>query len=242
MADVRVAISLDSAVRGPIVTNETGPRNGWLVQALARAYTGGDWTSLSGGGGYDYSRFREAGIQGLALEDNYPSRKNTPPTTCRRSSERPVCSRWASRPWRLRASWAASTSTIRGCSGDVLLCPAPGFIHYPQAWALRCDRRWRAFAPCVGARLVAQACHLARTGHCARGDSRDDRSRWVRRQPALGARAEAHGLGDLPLAGLAQVIPPFGGLVAAVFAILVLGLAVLGYWLARRWTARADWS
>ena len=72
MADVRVVISMDSAVRGPISTNEIGPENGFVVQALARAYTGGAWTSASGGGGYDYTPFREAGVQGLVLEDNYP--------------------------------------------------------------------------------------------------------------------------------------------------------------------------
>lgn len=72
MKDVRIAISLDTAVNGPISTNEVGPDNGVLVGALARAYTNGAWTSFSGGGGYDSTPFREAGIQVYALESNYP--------------------------------------------------------------------------------------------------------------------------------------------------------------------------
>ncbi len=76
MADVRVAISIDTAVAGPISTNEVGPdNNGWLVHALARAYTGGTWTSFSGGGLYNSTPFRQAGIPVLALEDNYPFRQ-----------------------------------------------------------------------------------------------------------------------------------------------------------------------
>jgi hypothetical protein len=72
MSDVRVAISIDTAVAG-LLTNEVGPENnGWLVQALARAYTGGAWMSFSGGGEYNSTPFREAGILVLALEDNYP--------------------------------------------------------------------------------------------------------------------------------------------------------------------------
>jgi hypothetical protein len=74
MPDVRVAIGTDTAVGGPINVNETGPRNGWLVQALARAYTGGTWSSASGGGTYEYFAFRRAGVQGLELEDNYAFR------------------------------------------------------------------------------------------------------------------------------------------------------------------------
>jgi acetylornithine deacetylase/succinyl-diaminopimelate desuccinylase-like protein len=46
MGSVRVAISIDSAIAGFISMNEVGPKNnGWLVHALARAYTGGNWMS-----------------------------------------------------------------------------------------------------------------------------------------------------------------------------------------------------
>ena len=47
-----------------------------LVQAVGRAYTGGFWASSSGGNGYfEYSPFRDTGIQGLELEDNYAFRE-----------------------------------------------------------------------------------------------------------------------------------------------------------------------
>jgi acetylornithine deacetylase/succinyl-diaminopimelate desuccinylase-like protein len=72
MDDVRVAIGMDTAVRGPISPDDTGTNNGWLVDVMARAYTGGAWTSLSGGGGYDSQPFRSAGVRVLELEDNYP--------------------------------------------------------------------------------------------------------------------------------------------------------------------------
>jgi putative aminopeptidase FrvX len=77
MEDVRVAISIDTAVAGPISTNEVGPNNGWLVDVLAEAYTGGAWTSFSGGGEYNSTPFRDAGYLVLALEDNYPFKENT---------------------------------------------------------------------------------------------------------------------------------------------------------------------
>ena len=73
MQDVRMAISMDTAVAGPISTCETGQDNGVLIQAMARTYTDAAWTSFgSGGGGYDSAPFRDAGIMSLALEDNYP--------------------------------------------------------------------------------------------------------------------------------------------------------------------------
>ena len=72
MADVRVAIGMDTAVRGYICIDDTGSENGWMVNVLSHAYTGGVWSSISGGGNYDSKPFREAGIQVLELEDNYP--------------------------------------------------------------------------------------------------------------------------------------------------------------------------
>ncbi len=62
MKDVQVAISLDTAVAGPISTNEVGPKNnGWLVQAMSRAYIGGAWTSFSGGGRIRQHCFQRCG-------------------------------------------------------------------------------------------------------------------------------------------------------------------------------------
>jgi len=137
MGDVRVAISLDTAVGGPITTNETGPNNGWLVQAMARAYTGGVWTSFSGGGNYDYTPFRDAGIQGLALEDNYPFRQQhtrfdlpeiVNPGSVQQMGEQTLAivreleNLDLSNPWAEHETWFS--------------VPLLGLIHYPQAWAL----------------------------------------------------------------------------------------------------------
>ena len=68
-----MAISMDTAVAGPISVCETGQDNGFLIRAMVKTYTNAAWTSLgSGGGGYDSAPFRDAGIMSLALEDNYP--------------------------------------------------------------------------------------------------------------------------------------------------------------------------
>lgn len=72
MEDVRVAIGMDTAVRGFISVVDTGPNNGWIVKVLAEVHPVGVWTSLSGGGGYDTRPFRDAGIRVLEFEDNYP--------------------------------------------------------------------------------------------------------------------------------------------------------------------------
>jgi len=244
MADVRVAISLDTAVRGPIVTNETGPRNGWLVQALDRAYTGGVWTSLSGGGGYDYTPFREAGIQGLALEDNYPFKeKHT-------AQDLPEIVRAASVQQMGEQTWAITREL-----GDLDLgnpwgehetyfsVPVLGFIHYPQVWTVPLAitagvllvlalglALWRRFVSWRGL-VVAILTILVTTALAGIGVN----ALWGRVPDLMGW--ETYRWPDWP-----EVIPPYGGLVAAVFALLVLGLAVVGYILVRRWSARADWS
>lgn len=238
MADVRVAISLDTAVRGPIVTNETGPRNGWLVQALARAYTGGVWTSLSGGGGYDYTPFREAGIQGLALEDNYPFKEQ------HTAHDLPEIVSAAS-VQQMGEQTLAIARELGGLDlGDpwgehetYFSVPILGFIHYPQAWTVPLAiaagvlmvlalglALWRGLVVAFWTILVTTV--LAGIGINALWAGVPDLMGW-----------ETYRWPDWP-----EVIPPHGELVAAVFALLVLGLAVVGYILVRRWSARTDWS
>jgi hypothetical protein len=244
MADVRVAISLDTAVAGPISTNETGPNNGWLVQALARAYTGGAWTSFSGGGNYDYTPFRQAGIQGLVLEDNYPFREQHTaldvPEIVRAASVQQMGEQTLAitrelggldlgNPWGRHETW--------------FWVPLLGLAHYPEAWglplaitaglllvlalglALRLKfASWRGLAVAFGTVLLTTA--SAGIGIRALWTVVPDLMGW-----------ETFRWSEWP-----EVIPPYGWAVAAVFAALVLGLAVGGYILARRWCSRTEFA
>ena len=244
MADVRVAISLDTAVAGPITTNEIGPRNGWMVQALARAYTGGGWSSFSGGGNYDYTPFRQAGIQGLVLEDNYPfSEQHTPLDTPEIVSAASVQQMGEQTLAITRELGSLSLANPRGEDETWFHIASLALAHYPVAWVLplavaagvllvlalglalwRGFVSWRGLAVAFGTVLVTAA--LAGVGINAL---------WSR-VPGL-LRWETYRWSEWP-----EVIPPDGWLVVAVFALLVLGLAGTGYILARRWSARTDFS
>jgi hypothetical protein len=78
-SEVKLAVSLDTAVAGPMLVNQTGSLNGWLMRGFARANPRSISSSLAArtdssrlnGGTYDILPFLESGIQGLALEDNY---------------------------------------------------------------------------------------------------------------------------------------------------------------------------
>ncbi len=137
MADVRVAIGLDTAVRSFIATDDTGPNNGWLVKALARAYTGGPWTSMSGGGGYDTEPFRNAGIRVLELEDNYPFyQQHTPddvPAIVSPGSLQQMGDQALSVARELSSLDLSDTS---GRQLTYTYVPLFGLFYYPQAWAL----------------------------------------------------------------------------------------------------------
>jgi hypothetical protein len=244
MADVRVAISLDTAIRGPIVTNETGPRNGWLVQALARAYTGGDWTSLSGGGDYDYTPFREAGIQGLVLEDNYPFKEQHTAQDLPEIVSAASVQQMGEQTLAItRELGGLDLSSPWGEHETYFSVPVLGFIHYPQAWTVPMAisagvlmvlalglALWREFASWRGL-VVALLAILVTTAFAGISIN----ALWAGVPALMGW--ETHRWADWP-----EVIPPYGGLVATVFAFLVLGLAVVGYILVRRWSARSDWS
>lgn len=245
ISDVRVAISIDTAVAGFISTNEVGPnKNGWLVRALARAYTGGVWMSFSGGGLYNSTPFRQAGIPVLALEDNYPFRqKHT-------SEDLPEIINTAS-VQQLGEQTLAITRDLGGLDlinpwGEqetFFSVPVVGFIHYPEAWSLplaiaaglflmlalglarwRGFISWRGLAAAFGTILVTVA--LSVMGISAI---------WPRVPGLMGW--EIFRWEEWP-----EVIPPYGGLVVAAFDLLALGLATGGYHLARRWSARADFS
>lgn len=136
MTDVKVAISLDTAVGGVISTNETGPGNSWLIDALDEAYSGGAWTSFSGGGGYDTTPFREAGFMVLALEDNYPFKeKHTAMDLPEIVSESSVNQMGEQTLAITRALGNQVLSQKSTTHKTFFALPLFGFFHYPQSWA-----------------------------------------------------------------------------------------------------------
>ena len=245
MSDVRVAISLDTAVAGPISTNEVGPKNnGWLVRALARAYTGGAWTSFSGGGQYNSTPFRDAGILVLALEDNYPFRqKHT-------AEDLPDIIR----PGSVQQMGDQTLAIVRELGGLDLANPWGeqetffsitflGLAHYPEAWSLplaigagilmllaiglalwRRLASWRGLAVAFGAILVMVA--ISGFGVNVLKPLLPGLFGWQTAQWE-----------EWP-----EVIPPYGGLAVAGLNLMVLALVVFGYILARRWSGRVDFS
>jgi hypothetical protein len=245
MKDVRVAISIDTAVAGPIVTNEVGPENnGWLVHALARAYTGGAWTSFSGGGQYNSTPFKNAGILVLALEDNYPFKeKHTEqdlPGIIHASSVQQMGDQVLSI---VRELGGLDLTDPRGEQETFFSIPFVGLAHYPEAWSL-------PLAIAAGMLFVLALGLAFRRGFVS----------WRGLGVAFGVillTFAACGVGVNALKPLLpgifgwntfawpdwpEVIPPYGGLAAGMIDVIVLGLAVAGYVLARRWSARADFS
>ncbi len=244
MADVRVAISLDSAVAGPISTNEAGPDNGWLIDVLANAYTGGAWTSFSGGGGYDTTPFRQAGVLVLALEDNYPFKeKHT-------AGDLPQVVRPAS-VQQMGEQTLAIAREFGGCDltdpwGEqetFFTVPIVGVVHYPEAWSL-------PLAITAGVLLVAA---IGLSLWCRVASWRGLLISFIiilvttiltvvavsLLQPALPGifQWETSAWPDWP-----EVIPPNGWLAVIFFYLLSLGLCLLGYRLAQRWCGRIDYA
>ncbi len=245
MKDVRVSISIDGATSGFISTNEVGPRNnGWLVHALANAYTGGAWLSMSGGGVYNSTPFREAGIPVLALESNYPFRQyhtmeDIPaiinPGTVQQMGEQTVAIVGELGNLDLTNPWGEQETFFS--------VPLIGFVHYPQAlslplaiatamlWLLTLGLAlrqrflsWRgigvAFAVILSTAVISVICIGA----------------LQPRLPALFGW-ETDQWTDWP-----EVIPPHGGFAVSALAAVVLGLAIVGYRAARRWSRPTDFS
>jgi hypothetical protein len=240
MADVRVAVSLDTAVRGPAQVTQTGPANGWLVRALARAVPDGAWSSASGAGGmFDYSIFRQAGIQGLALEDifAFPEQHT--------AFDRPAIVSAASMQQLGEQALAIARELGRldlaqpwGEDAVFFSAPLVGLVHYPAAWT-------RPLLAGAGG-LLALAAGLAR---------RRARATWRGLGAATGLRlgvALASALGAFGLWVLLQrlvswenpnwpeVIPPAGGAVLLASAALTLGLTLAAGRFARRRFAPAE--
>jgi len=244
MSDVRVAISIDTAVAGPISINEAGPDNGWLVHALARAYTGGAWTSFSGGGQYNSTPFRNAGILVLALEDNYPYKeKHTAEDLPGIISAGSVQQMGEQTLAIVRELGGLDLTNPWGEQETFFSVPFLGLAHYPEAWSLplaitagillvlalgltlwRGFASWRGLAVAFGTILVTVT--LCGIGVNALKPHLPGIFGW-----------KTYAWPDWP-----EVIPPYGGLAAAVIDLIVLGLAVAAYILARRWSAQGDFS
>ena len=245
MSDVRVAISVDTAVAGAISTNEVGPRNnGWLVQALARAYAGGTWTSFSGGGQYNSTPFSNAGIQVLALEDNYPFRQkhtaeDTPeiirPASVQQMGEQTLAI--------VRELGSLDLTDPWGEQETFFPIPYVALVHYPQAWSLPLAigavillllslglALWRrlvslrGLAAAFGTILVLAA--ISGFGVNALKPLLPGLFGWQTSQWS-----------EWP-----EVIPPYGGLAVLGLDLLVLGLVGAGYILVRRWSGRVSFS
>jgi hypothetical protein len=244
MADVRVAVGMDTAVRGFITTCDTGTDNGWMVDVLAAAYTGGLWNSLSGGGGYDTLPFKQAGIRVLELEDNYPFyQQHTPwdvPAIVNPGSVQQLGDQVLSVAHELSSRDLGNTS---GEQETYLYVPAIGLLHYPEAWALPLAivtgvllvtafglALWRKFTTwrALGIALLAV---IATAGIGAVITS----AAW-KAAPDLFAW-EIHRWPEWP-----EVIPPNGWLIFILTNLLVLVLATGVYWFVRRWSTRASFS
>jgi hypothetical protein len=244
MADVRVAISLDSAVAGAISTNEAGPNNGWLIDAMAHAYTGGVWTSFSGGGNYDTTPFRQAGSLVLALEDNYPFKeKHTAadlPQIVRPASVQQMGEQTLSFARELGSLDLVNT---RGKQETFFFAVGLALIHYPEAWSLplaitaggllvlaivlslwRKYTSWRGLLISFGTILLTTAITVVVVSLLQ--PTLPDIFQW-----------ETGAWPDWP-----EVIPPNGWVPVIVFYLLSLCLSSFGYVLTRRWSRRVDYS
>lgn len=245
MKDVRIAISIDTAVAGPISTNVVGPtENGWLVQVLSGAYTGGAWTSFSGGGQYNSEPFSDAGIQVLALEDNYPFRQQhtaeDTPAIIRPSSLQQMGEQTLSIA---RALGNSDLSNPRGEQETFFAVPFLGLMHYPQAWSLPLAvsasvllllalglALWRKLISVRGT-LTAMAVILVMAAAVVLGISA--------LKPLLPG---IFGWRTAQWPEWPEVIPPYGWIAAAGLDFLALALFTGCYILARRWSKRADFS
>jgi hypothetical protein len=244
MEDVRVAIGMDTAVGGFICTDDTGPENGWMVHVLSRAYTGGGWYSISGGGTYDSQPFRNAGIQVLELEDNYPFyQQHTPadlpaivkPGTLQQLGEQALAV--------TRVMGDLDLSTTMGAIETYGSIPFAALIHYPESWSpylailavvvfatafvlgkIRKLISWLGLGVALLAILLSVV--VSAIGVNALWKTAPDLFGWPTNQWS-----------EWP-----EVIPPQGWGIFLLSNLVVLGLVAAAYILVRRWSSPADFS
>jgi hypothetical protein len=202
------------------------------------------WLSTSGGGVYNSTPFREAGIPVLALESNYPflqyhRMEDIPaiinPGTVQQMGEQTLAIARELGRLDLAHPWGEQETFFS--------LPLIGFIHYPQNWTLplatatailfllalglalwRRFVSWRGIGVAFGTILLTAALSVIGVGAL---------------QPHL---PSVFGWETAQWADWPEVIPPYGELAAGALALLVLGLATAGYILGRRWSLPADFS
>jgi len=244
MSDVRVAIGMDTAVRGFISINDTGPDNGWIVQALAQAYTGGVWTSLSGGGGYDTLPFRLANIRVLELEDNYPFREQHTPEDIPEIVNPGSVQQLGEQA--LAVVHELSSLDLDNTSGEqqtFLYVPILGLAHYPEAWALPLAilagillvvagglALWFKLASWRSMGVASLAC-VAAAVFAVLGTN----AIWKAAPTLFGW--QIHRWFDWP-----EVIPPNGWLILILSNLMIMLLVVIIYRFTRRWSTQASFS
>ena len=244
MADVRMAIGMDTAVAGPISTDSTGPDNGVLVQAMARAFPGGVWMSATGSAMYDNYPFLASGIQTLELEDNYPFHEQhsasdvsaiVGPASMQQLGDQALAL--------VRELGNIDLNRIRGEHETYFSVPALGLVHYPQSWSL----------PLALAAVALTALLLVLS---LRKGLVSWRGLLIGLGVILGAvviSAVLIGVLATVVPGLAgwrtaewpqwpETIPPSGGIVFSTFGVLVAALTAVIYWLSRRRVSRTEFA
>lgn len=239
MPDVKVVISLDTAVNGPISLNDTGDNNGWLIQVLADSYSNGAWTSMSGGGNYDVTPFRKPGIQVLAMEDNYPFKeKHTNEDVAEIVSPASVQQMGDQVLAIIRALGTQYLANPLGSHETFFPIPYVGLVHYPQSWSLPISivagvLFCLAYGLAIWRKLISwRGVGLALVAIVATAVISALAVGWVWPQLPDLMGWEVQRWPDWP-----EVIPPHAGLVDLIFAILILILFVYAYRFIRRWSS-----
>ena len=244
MNDVRVVVCLDTAVHGPISINQTGPNNGWLVDALANSFTSGAWTSAAGGGIYDYEPFRQAGIQGLDLEDDYAFYEQHSALDRPEIVSSPSVQQFGDQTLSIaRGLGNVDLSYPWGPDQSFTAIPFMGLAHYPKSWEL----------PLVA---IATVLFLVAVGVALRRGL----ANWSGTGLGLAAMAGTAGIAALGVGWLwsrvpewlgwntaawafwPEVVPPGGEYIFIGFGLLVLVLTMGVYLVARRIIGRINFA
>lgn len=244
MADVRVAIGLDTASRGFISTNDLGENNGWLVRVLARAYTNGAWSSMSGGGGYDTLPFKQAGVRVLQLEDNYPYVEQhtradvvelVRPGSLQQLGEQALAV--------ARQLLLADLSNTSSPQRSFLFLPYIALIHYPESWApplaVLAGLMWAAALVLALRRGVITwkgfGVSVLTLAVCASVSAAAVSAFWKAAPKWF----------DWPVQSWREwpeVIPPGGWLIFCITFLIILILFIFAYRIARRWASSSAFA
>lgn len=243
MEDVRVAIGMDTAGRGFISANDLGENNGWMVEILARVKTDYTWTSLSGGGTYDTESFKNAGVQVLELEDNYPFvEQHTPydtvdlvhPGSLQQLGDQALAV--------TRELENLNLQEISGAHQTYMYLLFFGLLHYPMSWVVPLGilafilfilalgwALWQHFASWKGLG-IALLTTLVTTAVAAIVVN----AIWIAAPDILGWQTQQWS--EWP-----EVIPPNGWWIFIFTHLLIIAITTITYRLARRWILGANY-